>query len=82
MIHIVKSFSIVNEAQVDVFLEFSCFCYDPIDVGNLVSDSSAFFKLSFNIWKLSVHLEVLSGSLAWRIFGIILLTCDMSAIVQ
>ena len=43
VIHTVKGFSIVNEAEADVFLEFPCFCYDPIDVGNLISGSSAFF---------------------------------------
>ena len=53
MTHIVKGFSIVNEA--DVFLEFSCFFYDPTDVGNLISGSSAFSKSSLNIWKFSVH---------------------------
>ena len=44
-----------NEAEVDVFLKFSCFFYDPKDVGNLISGSSAFSKSSFNIWKFSVH---------------------------
>ena len=53
MIHTVKGFSIVNE--VDVFLEFSCFFNDPMDVGNLISGSSAFSKSSLNIWKFSVH---------------------------
>ena len=51
MIHTVKGFSIVSEAEVDVFLEFSCFSNDPVDVGNLISDSSAFSKSSLNIWK-------------------------------
>ena len=46
MIHTVKGFSVVNEAEVDVFLEFSCFFYDPMDVGNLISGSSAFSKSS------------------------------------
>ena len=50
-----KGFSIVNEAEVDVFLEFSCFLYDPTYVGSLISSSSAFSKSSLNIWKLSVH---------------------------
>ena len=53
VIHAVKGFSIVNEA--DVFLEFSCFLYDPLDAGNLISDSSAFSKSHLNIWKFSVH---------------------------
>ena len=56
MIHIVKGFTVVNEAEVDVFLEFSCFSYDPTDVGNLISGSSAFSKSSLNIWKSPVHL--------------------------
>ena len=51
VIHIVKGFSIVNEAEVDVFLEFSCFFYDPVDVGNVISGSDAFSKSSLNIWK-------------------------------
>ncbi|MGV4385742.1 hypothetical protein ACPWR0_24055, partial [Pandoraea pneumonica] len=55
VIHIVKGFSIVNEAEVDVFLEFSCFLYDPADVGNLISGTSAFYKTSLNIWKFTVH---------------------------
>ena len=55
VIHIVKGFSIVNETDVVVFLEFSCFFYDPVDVGNLISGSSAFSKSSLNIWKFSVH---------------------------
>ena len=55
VIHIVKDFHVVNEAEVDVFLEFSCFFYDPAEVGNLMSGSSAFSKSSLNIWKLSVQ---------------------------
>ena len=67
----------VSEAEVDVFLELSCFFYDPTDVGNLISGSSAFSQSSLNIWKFSVP----SGSLAWRILSITLLACEMSAIV-
>ena len=55
VIHTVKGFGVVNEAEVDVFLEFSCFFCDPKDVGNLISGSSALPKCSFNIWKSSVH---------------------------
>ena len=55
VIHTVKGFSIVNEA-VDVFLEISCLFYDPTDVGNLISGSSAFSKSSLNIWKFSAHI--------------------------
>ena len=56
VIHTVKDFSIVSEAEVDVFLEFSRFFYDPTDVGNLISGFSAFSKPSLNIWKFSVHI--------------------------
>ena len=56
VIHTVKSFTVVNEVKADVFLEFSCFFYDPTDVGNLISSSSAFSKSSWNIWKFSVHI--------------------------
>ena len=56
MIHIVKSFGIVNKAEIDVFLELSGFFSDPADVGNLISGSSAFSKPSLNIWKFLVHL--------------------------
>ena len=56
VIHIVKGFSVVNEAEVDVFLEFSCFFYDTEDVGNLTSGSSAFSKYNLYIWKYSVHI--------------------------
>ena len=56
VIHKVKGFSVVNETKVDVFLEFSCFFYDPMDVGNLISGSSAFSKTSLYIWKFSVHI--------------------------
>ena len=54
MIHTVKGFGVVSEA--DVFLEFSCFFNDPMDVGNLISVSSAFSKSSLNIWKFLVHI--------------------------
>ena len=57
VIHTVKGFNIVNEAEeVYAFLEFSCFFDDPVDVGNLISSSSAFSKSSLNIWKFSVHI--------------------------
>ena len=55
VIHTVKDFGIVNKAEVDVFLELSCFFCDPADVGNLISGSSAFSKSSFNIWQFTVH---------------------------
>ena len=56
VIHIVKGFDVVNEAWIDVFLEFSYFIYDPTDVGNLISGSSAFSKSRLNTWKFSVHI--------------------------
>ena len=61
VIHTVKGFSIVNEAEVDVFLELSCFFDDPVDVGNLISGSSAFSKSSLNIWKIMVHILLKPG---------------------
>ena len=56
MVHTVKGFSVVSELEVDDFLELSCFFYDPMDVGNLISGSSAFSKSSLNIWRFSVHI--------------------------
>ena len=55
VIHKVKGFSVVNESEVDIFLEFSCFSDDPADVDNLISVSSAFSKSSLNIWNFSVY---------------------------
>ena len=57
----VKGFSIVSEAELDVFLELSCFFYDPTYVGSLISDSSAFSKSSLNIWQFSVHVLLKSS---------------------
>ena len=67
----------VNEA--DVFLEFPCFLYDPTDVGNLISGSSAFSKSNLNIWKFLVHVMLKP---TFENFCITLLVCEMSAIVQ
>ena len=61
VIHIVKNFSIVNEAEVDVFLEFFCFFYDPKNVGNMISGSSAFAKSCLIIWKFLVHVLLKPG---------------------
>ena len=61
VIHTVKGSGIVNKAEVDVFLELSCFFYDPTDVRNLVSGSSAFSKTSLNIWKFTVHMLLKPG---------------------
>ena len=55
VIHIIKGFGIDNKAEIDVFLELSCFFDDPKDVGNFISGSSAFSKSSLNIWKFLVH---------------------------
>ena len=62
VIQTVKGFGIVNKAEVDVFLELSCFFHDPVDAGNLISGSSAFSKLSLNIWKFVVHVLLKPGS--------------------
>ena len=61
VIHTIKGFSIVNKAEIDVFLEFPCFFYDPMDVGNLISGSSAFSKSSLYICKFSVHILLKPG---------------------
>ena len=61
VIHTVKAFGIVKKAEIDVFLEFSCFFDDPVDVGNLISGSSAFSKTSLNIWKFMVHVLMKPG---------------------
>ena len=79
MIHTVKGFNLVNEAEVDVSLEFSSFFHDPIDIGNLISVSSAFSKSSLDIWKFSF---MYCWSFTWSILSITLLVCEMSAVVQ
>ena len=61
MIHIVKGFGVLNKAEVDDFLELSCFFNDPVDVGNLISGSSAFSKFSLNICKFMVHVLLKPG---------------------
>ena len=61
MIHTVEGFGVVNKAEIDVFLELSSFFYDPADIGNLISGSSAFSKTSLNIWKFSVHVLLKPG---------------------
>ena len=73
VIHTVKGCGIVNKAEVDVFLELSCFFDDPADVGNLISGSSAFSKSSLNIWKFTIHVLLKPGLgnflalLYWRV---------------
>ena len=61
MIHIVKGFGVLNKAEVDDFLELSCFFNDPVDVGNLISGSSAFSKFSLNLWKFLIHVLLNPG---------------------
>ena len=61
VMHTVKVFGLGNEAEVDVSLELSCFFYDPTNVGNLISDSSAFSKSSLNMWKFTVHVLLKPG---------------------
>ena len=61
VIHTVKGFGIVNKAEIDVFLALSCFSYDPIDVGNLISGSSAFSKYSLNVWKFTLYVLLKPG---------------------
>ena len=61
VIHTVEGFGIVNKAEIDVFLELSCFFHDPAHVGNLISGSSAFSKTSLNIWKFTVHVLLKPG---------------------
>ena len=79
MTHTVKGFCLVDETEIDVFLELSCFSDDPADADNLISGSSVFSKTSLNIWKFTVHVLL---SLAWRILSITLPECEMSAIVR
>ena len=61
MTHTVKGFSIVNKAEIDVFVELSCFFDDLVDVGNLISGSSDFSKSSLNIWNFTVHVLLKPG---------------------
>ena len=79
MIHTVKGFGIVNKAEVDVFLELSCFFDDPADFGNLLSGSSEFSKSSLNIWNFMVHV-LLKPEL--ENLSITLLACEMSTFLQ
>ena len=61
VIHTVKGLGIVNKAEIDAFLELFCFFDDPVDVGNLISGSSAFSKTSLNIWKFTAHVLLKPG---------------------
>ena len=80
VVHTVKGFGIVNKAEIDVFLELSCFFDDPVDVGNLVPGSSAFSKTSLNIWKFTVHILLKAGLENFEHYT--LLAYEMSAIVR
>ena len=79
VVHTDKSFGIVNKAEVDVFLVFSWFFYNPVDIGNLISASSASCKSSLHVWKFLVHI-LFKPSL--KDFECYLLACEMSTIVQ
>ena len=79
VIHTVKGFGVVNKAEVPVFQKLSCFFSDPMDVGNLISGSSAFSKSSLNIWQFIVHVLLKTGLENFELA--ILLTCEMSVIV-
>ena len=78
VIHTVKGFGTVNKAEIDVFLELSCFFNDLADVGNLVSGSSAFSKSNLNIWKFMVHVLLKPGLENFERYFV---ACEMSAIV-
>ena len=77
--HTVKGFGIVNKAEVDVFLELSCFFNDTANVSNLISGSSVFSTTNLNIWKFMVHILLKPGL---ENLSITLLACEMNAIVQ
>ena len=81
VIYTVKGFGIVNKVEVCVSLEFPCFLYDPVNVDNLISGSSAFSKSNLNIWKFSVHVLLKPGLEIFEHYFTIL-ACEMSAIVQ
>ena len=78
VIHTVKGFGIINKAEIDVFLELSCFFHDPAEVGNLISGSPVFSKTSLNIRKFMVHVLLKPGL---ENLSITLLACEMNGIV-
>ena len=79
VIHTVKGFGIVNKAEIDVFLELSCFLGDSMDVGIFISGSSGFSKTSLNIWKFMVHILLKPGMENFEHYFV---ACGMSAVVQ
>ena len=78
MIHTVKGFGIVNKAEIDVFLELSCFFHDPADVRNLISGSSAFSETSLNIREFTAHILLKSGLENFEHYFVVY---EMSAVV-
>ena len=82
VIHTVNDFGIVNKGEIDVVLVLSCFFDDPVDVGNLISGSSAFSKTSLNMWKFMVHILLKPGLENFDMEMSELLACEMSAIVR
>ena len=82
MIQIVKGFSVVNEAEVDVFLVLSCFFNDPTDVGNLISGSSDFSKSTLNIWNFTIHVLLKPGLENFEYYFASNVVCEMSAFVR
>ena len=79
VVHTVKGFGVVNKAEVDAFLKFCCFLYDPTYIGNFIYGSSAFSKSSLNTWKFTVQVLLKPGL---KNFEHYLLACEMNAIVQ
>ena len=84
VIHTVKGFDVVNKAEIDVFLELSCFFDDPEDVGNFISDSSTFSKTSLNVWKFTVHILLKPGleNFEYHFASVIFLACPITGDVN
>ena len=80
VIRSVKGFGIINKAEIDVFLEVSCLFYEPTDVSNLISGSSAFFKSSLNIWKFTVHVMLKPGLENFYYFASMWYECNYATV--